>query len=108
MHPLHPGTLDLLVLQALKRQPLHGYAIAARLKEASDDALSVEEGTLYPALHRMERKGWLASEWGKTDSGRRARFYSVTDEGATHFKRERRDWKKHSQMVSRMLGVSLA
>ena len=108
MHPLHPGTLDLLVLQALKRQPLHGYAIAAKLKEASENALSVEEGTLYPALHRMERKGWLASEWGKTDSGRRARFYSVTENGATHFKHERRDWKRHSLMVSRMLGVNFA
>jgi len=108
MHPLHPGTLDLLVLQALKRQSLHGYAIALKLKEASEDALSVEEGTLYPALHRMERKGWLESAWGKTDSGRRARFYSVTEDGATHFKRTRSEWKKHSMMVGRMLGVSLA
>ena len=108
MQQLHPGTLDLLVLQALKRQALHGYAIAAKLKEASADVLSIEEGTLYPALHRMERRGWLASEWGQTPSGRRARFYSVTEEGTAHFKQERTEWKKHSVMVGRMLRVKLA
>lgn len=108
MKPLTPGTLDLLVLDALRHKELHGYAIVARLRELSHAALAVEEGTLYPALHRMERHGWLASEWGKTDTGRRARFYSVTDTGKKHLRAERRAWKVQTQMVGRMLGVELA
>lgn len=108
MKPLTPGTLDLLVLRTLGSKSLHGYGIAVRLKELSDAALLVEEGTLYPALHRMERRGLLRSEWGKTDTGRRARFYSVTEEGAKHLRDERRAWQEQARLVGRLLGVELA
>ncbi|MEL6906953.1 MAG: PadR family transcriptional regulator [Planctomycetota bacterium] len=108
MKPLTPGTLDLLVLRTLGTRSLHGYGIAVRLKELSDEVLLVEEGTLYPALHRMERRGLLRSEWGKTDTGRRARFYSATDEGSAHLKSERKAWQDQARLVGRMLGVELA
>ena len=108
MKPLAPGTLDLLVLQALRRESLHGYAIANRLHELSKAVLRVEEGTLYPALHRMEREGWLESTWGKTDTGRRARFYTVSDEGLVHFASEKRAWKAQARLIGKLLGVQLA
>ena len=75
------GTLDMLVLKALQQQRLHGYAIALRLEQLSRDVLQVEEGSLYPALYRMEARGWLSSEWAVTDTGRRARFYKLTRPG---------------------------
>lgn len=108
MKPLSPGTLDLLVLQTLRKESLHGYAIAIRLHELSESALSVEEGTLYPALHRMEREGWLESAWGKTDTGRRARFYSATDKGSRHLASEKRAWKSQTRVISSLLGIRLA
>src|SRR5207247_10887568 len=72
------GTLDLLILKTLTAGPMHGYAIAQRIQQRSDDVLVVEEGSLYPALYRMEAKGWLTAEWGKSENNRRAKFYSLT------------------------------
>ena len=75
------GTMHMLVLKALSREPMHGYAIARWLQQTTDDALQVEEGTLYPALYRMERRGWITSGWGQSENNRRARFYKLTSAG---------------------------
>jgi len=85
---LLPGTLYLLVLRTLARGPLHGYAIARRIKEASAKALEIEEGSLYPALNRMLVKGWLAAEWGVSENNRKARFYRLTTLGRQQLERE--------------------
>jgi transcriptional regulator len=83
-----PGTLYLIVLRALTAGPLHGYAIAKRIKEASRDVLAIEEGSLYPALNRMLLKGWLKAEWGVSDNNRRARFYRLTPAGRKQLEKE--------------------
>lgn len=85
---LLPGTLYLLVLRTLAGGPLHGYAIARRIKQASSEVLDVEEGSLYPSLNRMLVKGWLEAEWGISDNNRRARFYTLTREGRKQLERE--------------------
>lgn len=86
------GTLDMLVLKVLEDGPLHGYAIALRLERLSKQVLQVEEGSLYPALYRMESRGWLSSEWAATDTGRRARFYRLTRRGRAQLAAERESW----------------
>ena len=86
------GTLDLLILKALAAGPLHGYAIAQRIQDRSDDVLIVEEGSLYPALYRMEAKGWIAAEWGKSENNRRAKFYSLTRAGRKQVEEETALW----------------
>ena len=93
------GTLDMLVLKALEDGPLHGYAIALRLERMSNDVLSVEEGSLYPALYRMEHRGWLASEWALTDTGRRARFYRLTRTGRAQLAAEAASWTRLAAAV---------
>ena len=85
------GTLDALVLKTLTFGPRHGYAIAQWLKDQTRDALQVEEGSLYPALYRMERDGWIDAEWGVTDQGRRAKFYAITPKGRRHLTAETRE-----------------
>lgn len=105
MQPLPPGTLDLLVLETLRAGPSHGYAIATRIRDKSEDVLRVEEGTLYPALHRMERASWLSSEWGRTPSGRRARFYSITRAGRARLRDERSAWLERIDAMRRVLGL---
>ncbi len=85
---LLPGTLYLLILRTLAHGPLHGYAISRRIKQASSDALQVEEGSLYPALNRMLVKGWVKAEWGVSDNNRRARFYRLTADGRRRLDRE--------------------
>ena len=85
---LLPGTLYLLILRSLAAGPLHGYAIAKRIKQASEEVLEVEEGSLYPALNRMLVKGWLRAEWGTSENNRRARFYSLTAEGEAQLEQE--------------------
>jgi transcriptional regulator len=98
------GTLSLLVLRTLAAQPrLHGYAITSHIKRASADLLRVEEGSLYPALHRMEQEGWLRSEWGTTEKNREARFYSLTAEGRRQLERERDSWARLTEGVRRVL-----
>ena len=91
---LLPGTLYLLILKTLVRGPLHGYAIARRIKESSSEALEVEEGSLYPALNRMLVKGWLTAEWGISDNNRKARFYNLTPEGRKQLERESREFDR--------------
>src|SRR5215470_6285419 len=91
---LLPGTLYMLILRTLEKGPLHGYAIAKRIKEASEDGLEVEEGSLYPALNRMLVKGWLAAEWGISENNRKARFYRLTKEGRKQLNAEAREFER--------------
>jgi PadR family transcriptional regulator PadR len=88
------GTLDMLVLKILESRRLHGYAIAVRLERLSQTVLKVEEGSLYPALYRMEARGWLKSEWATTDTGRRARFYRLTTAGRDQLTAETESWDR--------------
>jgi PadR family transcriptional regulator PadR len=89
---LLPGTLYMLVLRTLSSGPLHGYAIARRIKDASDDSLQIEDGSLYPALNRMLVKGWLAAEWGISENNRKARFYRLTAQGRKQLNSEAKDF----------------
>ncbi|MEP6915210.1 MAG: PadR family transcriptional regulator [Acidobacteriota bacterium] len=97
------GTLDMLVLQILNGGALHGYAIAVRLQRLSKDVLNVEEGSLYPALYRMERRGWLVSRWAVTDTGRRARFYQLTKTGRAQLEAETASWRRLTGAVADVL-----
>ena len=97
------GTLDLLVLRTLTGGPMHGYAITAHIARISDDLLRVEEGSLYPALHRMEQDGWLRSSWGITDKNREARFYELTAAGRRQLEAERQSWARLTEGVGRVL-----
>lgn len=100
---LFTGTLDLLVLRTLRAGPLHGYAVGRRIRESSEGVLSVEEGVLYPALHRLHRKGLVTSEWGRTDTGRRAKFYSISDAGIEHLTSQSERWTAFSGAVQAVL-----
>ena len=97
------GTLDMLIMKTLADEPLHGYAIAVRLERLSGDVLSVEEGSLYPALYRMEARGWLASEWSTTDTGRRARFYRLTRTGRAQLTAETKSWDRLALAVNTVM-----
>lgn len=98
------GTLALLVLKTLAaRGRLHGYAITSYIQDVSDELLRVEEGSLYPALHRMEQDGWLRAEWGITEKNRQARFYSITAEGKRQLAREEESWARLTKGVERVL-----
>ncbi len=97
------GTLDLLVLKTLDDGPLHGYAIAQRINQISRTLLEVPQGSLYPALHRLELRGWLEAEWTDTDSGRRAKVYRLTRKGRAELEREIADWRRLSQAINWIL-----
>jgi transcriptional regulator len=97
------GTLDVLVLKTLSWGPLHGYAISRFIRESTRDVLTVEEGALYPALRRLETRGWLSSTWGLTETGREARFYQLTDVGKEQLERELGDWQRYVEAMSRVL-----
>jgi PadR family transcriptional regulator PadR len=97
------GALDMLVLKVLADGPLHGYAIALRLERLSNEILAVEEGSLYPALYRMESRGWLSSEWAVTDTGRRARFYRLSRAGRTQLTAETESWHRLIGAVASVL-----
>ena len=97
------GTLDALILKTLSGGPRHGYAIAKWLEEKSGDALSVEEGSLYPALYRMEKRGWIEAEWGDSELGRKAKFYRLTRDGREQLRRETAEWKAFVSVVSNVL-----
>lgn len=97
------GTLDLLVLRTLRAGPQHGYGIALRLHQLSDEVLQVEEGSLYPALYRMEQRGWIESEWAITDMNRRARFYRLTRAGRKQVEAETGSWHRLSGAVDRVI-----
>jgi transcriptional regulator len=97
------GTLDLLVLRVLVAGPLHGYAITRRLGELSDEWFSVDEGSLYPCLYRMEKKGWIRSETGRSENNRRARFYSLTKSGTERLETEQEGWRRFQSAMGRVL-----
>jgi transcriptional regulator len=97
------GTLDMLVLKTLQQGRLHGYAIAVRLEQLSNEVLQVEEGSLYPALYRMEARGWLTSEWALTETGRRARFYKLTRKGRAQLDAETASWHRLTTAVHSVL-----
>jgi PadR family transcriptional regulator PadR len=97
------GTLDLLILQVAALGPVHGYAIAQRLNQISNEALRVQQGSLYPALHRLEKRGWLKAEWGAADSGREAKFYALTAAGRKRLDVERTEWDRLSQAIALVL-----
>jgi len=98
------GTLALLVLRTLASSgPMHGYAITTHIQTASQDSLRVEEGSLYPALHRMEQDGWLRSSWGRTENNREARFYAITAKGRRQLEAEQESWSRLSDGVNRVL-----
>lgn len=99
------GTLDLLVLKALSWGSRHGYAVSTWIRERSDDAFLVEEGALYPALHRLERRGWLESEWGLSENNRKAKFYRLTAKGRTQLRAEASQWARYVSAVGRVLGT---
>ena len=103
--PLLQGTLDILVLKALTNEPLHGYAVARWIRETTDDALQIEEGALYTALHRLEKRGWLSSDWGLSENNRRAKFYGLTDPGRKQLRREAGAWARYAEAVSKVLGM---
>ena len=98
-----PGTLDMLVLKTLSRGTMHGYSIAQFIQQASSDVLKVEEGALYPALHRMEEAGWVKSAWDVSDNNRRARFYAITAAGRKRLAEEEEHWTRLASAVSRVL-----
>jgi PadR family transcriptional regulator PadR len=97
------GMLDLVVLKTLSREPHHGYSIAARIQQVTDDALRVEEGSLYPALHRMEQAGWIAAEWRITENNRRARIYRLTRAGQKRLNEEEAKWDRLRDAVAKVL-----
>jgi transcriptional regulator len=97
------GTLDLLILKVVAPGPLHGYAIAQRIRLLSQEALRIAQGSLYPALHRLEQRGWLKAEWRATDTGREAKFYELTAGGRRQLRAEREDWDRIALAVARVL-----
>jgi PadR family transcriptional regulator PadR len=101
---LLPGTLDLIVLRALTTMgPLHAYALAARLERLADQSLMLNQGTLYPALVRLEQKGWIKGEWGKTETNRDAKYYAITKRGLRAVDHEAERWRQSSGLVNRLL-----
>jgi transcriptional regulator len=103
---LFRGTLDILILKSLIWGPLHGYAITSLISRHSDDALMVEEGTLYPALWRLESRGLVESEWGLSDNNRKAKYYTLTSEGRRHLRAETRTWEAYAQAVAKVLSAA--
>jgi len=97
------GALDLLVLKILQRGPSHGYALVQRIQQISEDALRVQEGSLYPALHRMEQADWITSEWKPSENGRRAKYYKLTAAGRRQLEREQEEWSRVTGAVAKVL-----
>ena len=104
---LLPGTLELLVLKTLTNGALHGYAIVREIQRRSAEALTVEEGSLYPALHRMERRGWIDAEWGASESNRRAKFYVLTKLGRIELRSQTANWQRMSGAITQVLEANL-
>ena len=97
------GTLELLILKTLARASMHGYGIVQRIHEYADDLLKVEDGSLYPALYRMEERGWVTSQWGTSDNNRRAKYYRLTRKGRKQLEAERANWDRISRAINRIL-----
>jgi PadR family transcriptional regulator PadR len=100
------GTLDLLVLKILALQPLHGWALSQRLKQVSGEVLQVSDGSLYPALHKLEQYGWIQAEWKPTENNRRAKFYSLTRLGRRHLEKEAANWERISTAISSVMQLT--
>jgi transcriptional regulator len=100
------GTLDLLILRALLSGPMHGWGISQRLQQVSESVLVVNQGSLYPALHRLEREGWIESDWGASDNNRRAKFYSLTKDGERKLARETENWQRVAGAIARVLELA--
>ena len=94
------GTLDLLILKVIALEPMHGWAIALRIKQMSNSVLQVGQGSLYPALHKLEHQGWIASKWGESENGRKAKYYSLTREGRRALAQESAQWERLSAAIS--------
>ena len=103
---LPQGTLDLLILRTLALEPLHGWAVSERLQQISSDLLRVQQGSLYPALHRLERRGWIKSRWGTSENNRRAKFYELTKIGRRQLEIERDAWERLTAVVSQILEMA--
>jgi len=101
-----PGTLDMLILKSVSRGPMHGYSIAQHIQQASQEVLRVEEGALYPALHRLEVRGWLKAEWGTSDNNRRAKFYRLTALGRRELENEAEYWHRVAAAVTRVMQMA--
>jgi PadR family transcriptional regulator PadR len=100
------GTLDLLILRSLSVNPMHGWAISKHIQQISEEVLAVNQGSLYPALYRLEDRGWITAEWGITDTGRRAKIYSLTGKGRKQLAQEETQWAAFSLAVNRVLGTA--
>lgn len=100
------GTLDMLILQVLSMEPMHGWGVGERIQQISQDALQVNQGSLYPSLHRLTREGWIRSEWRTTDNNRRARYYLLTRAGERQLGMERETWSRLSTGVARILATT--
>ncbi|MEO8635732.1 MAG: PadR family transcriptional regulator [Gemmatimonadales bacterium] len=103
---LPQGTLDLLILKALTLGPQHGWAISERLQQVSRSSLQIPQGSLYPALHRLERRGWISAHWDSSDNNRRAKFYELTRTGRTQLKVEAEEWRRLTMVVELVLGMT--
>jgi PadR family transcriptional regulator, regulatory protein PadR len=99
------GTLDVLILKAVSLGPLHGYGILLRIQQISKDRLEIQQGSLYPALYRLEHQGWITSEWGDSENNRRARFYRLTTPGKRRLQEEREKWNQMSEIIAGILGA---
>ncbi len=99
------GTLDMLVLKAVSLGPLHGYGVLLRIQQISGDRLEIQQGSLYPALYRLEHEGWIAGEWGQSENNRRARYYRLTDAGRKRLETETRKWREFANVVAAILNL---
>ena len=100
------GTLDLLILRTLQAGPMHGWSISERIQQISQDVLHVNQGSLYPAMHRLEHQGWIEAEWGVSELGRRARFYQLTSAGRKQLEIESKNWEKLSAAIGRVMRLA--
>lgn len=100
------GTLDLLILKSIALEPQHGWAISQRIQQLSDEVLQVQQGSLYPALHRLERRGWIKSDWELSENNRRAKYYALTDAGRKRLDAEMRSWKTLVTAIARVLEIA--
>ena len=103
---LLPGTLDLLILRTLQKDALHGWAISERIQELSEDVLQVTQGSLYPALHRLEHQGWIEAEWAVSELGRRAKYYRLTPTGPKRLTADTREWERMSTAIGRVMKLA--
>ncbi len=97
------GTLDMLILKIVALGPVHGYGISQRIRQISKEVLQVQQGSLYPALHRLEKRGWLAAEWGESDNGRQAKFYKLSAKGRKQLQSEESNWERLAQAVTQIM-----